>query len=90
MNGVALWPQHHSQDEMKLCRRERQRRCFLVALVLLWQEAEDELAHSQEVDDLSDAEERGDDQRPAVGALQEGRRTLVTQDLPEEPITAQR
>lgn len=52
-------------------------------MVFFRQEAEDIFPHTQEVDHLGDAEKRGDDQSSAVGPLQEGRRTLVTQDFPE-------
>lgn len=40
------------------------------------------LGDAQEVDHLSNAEQRGDDQRATVGALQEGGGALVPQDLP--------
>lgn len=55
---------------------------FLV--VFFRQEAEDEFTHAEEVDHLGDAEQRGDDQRSAVRPLQEGRRTLIAEDFPEE------
>lgn len=53
-------------------------------MVFLRQEAEDEFTHTQEVDHLGNAEQRGDDQRSAVRPLQEGRGTLVAQDFPAE------
>lgn len=46
------------------------------------QQPQQGLGDAQEVDHLSDAEQRGDDQGTAVGTLQEGRGALVPQDLP--------
>lgn len=46
--------------------------------------AEDPLADADEVDALGDAEERGDDQRPAARALQEGERPLLRPEFPGE------
>lgn len=40
------------------------------------------LSEAQEVDHLSDAEQRGNDQGAAVSALQEGGGALIPQDLP--------
>lgn len=60
------------------------RRRFLV--VFFRQEAEDIFPHTQEVDHLGDAEKRCDDQGSTVGPLQEGRRTLVTQNFPEKAV----
>ena len=51
-------------------------------VVLLRQEAEKELSHSQEVDHLCDAKEGSNDQSTAVRPLQESRGTLLAQNLP--------
>lgn len=62
-------------------KRQRGGACLVV---FFRQEAEDEFTHTQEVDHLGNAEQRGDDQRSAVRPLQEGRGTLITQDFPAE------
>lgn len=46
-------------------------------VVLFGQKAQDVFAHAEEVDDLSDAEERRDDQSSTVRALQESSGTFV-------------
>lgn len=50
----------------------------------LLQEPQQGLCDAQEVDHLSNAKQRSDDQGAAVGTLQEGRGTLIPQDLPVE------
>lgn len=51
--------------------------------------AQDELSHADKVHDLRDAEERGDDQGPAAGALQESGGALLAHDLTAEGWSTQ-
>lgn len=53
-------------------------------MVFFGQEAEDVFPYAQEVDHLGNAEKRRDDQGSTVGPLQEGCRTLVTQNFPKK------
>lgn len=55
---------------------------FLCGLDVVGGETQQYLADSNKVHDLGNAKERGDDQRPAAGALHEGARTLLGEDLP--------
>lgn len=55
---------------------------FLCGLDVVGGETQQYLADSNKVHDLGNAKERRDDQRPAAGALHEGARTLLGEDLP--------
>lgn len=51
---------------------------------VLREHVQQELCNANEVDDLSDAEERSDDQGSAVCPFQEGHGPFILPDLPEE------